>query len=884
MWVLLLLTVILFLCGRAEADQVAVRVEYTVFDQGGALQVSFPSVPSFGSQYVVQFTGGTLYKEVYFMDTYPSDITLTTDYTDGVGLQGIVVNGADVPFPDGNIWLDRDAGNLWTYTWTYDTVDDGSHMKGLRVAYTTCSDSGGTSSSTNIELDFPSLPSYEASYLTSPFSSSSTTYEIDYSMTEMPTDIRLISHNSDALCIQSIVVNSVSVPFPDGQVWLDNPCTGSSNYGNSGTDICRIEYTWTFGNISSYGTWMHTYFHTCDSTYAGSTSKNIFVSFPSVPSNSAMALTRSLTEINSWYYESYLMEDLDVNDVLIQSQTSNNLCLDQIRSDVWTASFVDDHIWLDNPCDSSTDPYYYNFCHNSYTWAVMHVPSSTPTGAPSDQPSGQPTGQPSGQPSDQPTAEPSSPSSPPTSMPTSPSSSPTSMPTSPSSSPSSVPTPLPSSSPSQSPTDTSSSSSFDHDFALLGFEIIVFGLLLIVFGAIVVYFVYMQFPASREHFHKRKEAALPVHEKTEEVESDSAATNNPLRKAVIVNIDFSPSQSGAPVADLKYEKEQVAMQQTLKQLADVEAQDNHLILKLSLSLSSNRLLKAVEILLMIVFTSVSLSISHCPTWFCKASVVVSFFIYGFNILIRYVRYPFNPPKRYKTVSRVVYLLKVAEHIKVLEKREYVMWEYGGKPCRVYEKPNTGNAEEIEIAKAYQKLYVAVMKGRLRGKILKYEPFNWDEYIEEQVMMADRINLENRQMAAAANVIIEAHQRELDIATNAKNYAAIEKYKKRMELHLLHKDAFYAAVGSVFIMMDVAMFLLFLFGLFFNLSCSDSGNLICSFVICPTMVVDFFFVFKLTRKEKIDIESFFETIEPTQHVQPAQPAQHGQPPTSADQYL
>jgi hypothetical protein len=239
----------------------------------------------------------------------------------------------------------------------------------VRVEFTTCNSSNAGSSDVFFLVDFPSVPFTRPQNLTFPFQDSYSTYNQVYFMLEYPSDLRIFSRSEDDLCISSMVVNDVVVPFPDGDIWL-GPCLNATNNTSLYNDtVCsRNYYTWNYGTVDSGipPVGVHVEFEVCDVAGASSPSTAFFVDFPSVSSFAGEYISTPFNIVGGVFTQDYGMDTLPT-DIRISAESDDGLCFSGIKINNMSIEFEYDGIWLDNPCLSTFD-YGDGGCATEFMW------------------------------------------------------------------------------------------------------------------------------------------------------------------------------------------------------------------------------------------------------------------------------------------------------------------------------------------------------------------------------------------------------------------------------------------------------------------------------------------------------------------------------------
>jgi hypothetical protein len=804
-----------FISGMSLSNAtVPVRIQFTTCTSSGSgsnsrsFYVSFPSVSSSLPQQItdILYYSGSTYSQVFFVEEYPSDINITASSDDALCLSAMIINNNPISFPEGNIWLDSPCSGTYGNTgneicrksnlWTFPQVSYGEAY-GVQVSFTTCSKSGSTSNN-YFYVSFPSNPSFPSQQVSQYFSSYSTTYTQNfYPLDTLPTSMSFQSLTTDALCLSGITINQMELNFTSN-IWFDYPCSGS--YG--GGDPCYTNYTWNFNNITNYGEVLYFYYHTCSYSDSSSSSSYFYVSFPSVPSYVEDRLDWPFTISNQWYYQQYYLEE-SPTDLKMEAATSDQLCLDLIRFDESNALyFKKSHYYLDDPCDSSssTSSNYSKYCKTIVTWPVNKTSND---GNEDD---------------DQITME-------------------------------------------------------DIQFLITAGMISgVVTLGLVVIGLLLCC-CYIHVPTTRKFIGKEEPIAdrlSTVNPLNQNLNSDethqkkkSVTTNHHKKTFVIPAAEIRlNATSGAPQADAINQELDHVIRLALQDIASLAENDQeYLIGKIKFSVSSSRLTKIIEFLCITILGGISLSLDTCPNWFCKMYLTISCYIWFLTIILRYEQYPFSSPSPPKPLERKIYKLIIANKVSRYQDRIYYPWDRNknGQIIRVYEEPEVGT-NEVQIAADFQK-YQEILKkqNRLSGPVFQYTPREWSKERAEAKASVEEINARNVALAREENQKREIKQQEMDRERHEKDKENLEKYRQQLVNHELWAEGWEVALSYVYCLVSLCSVVLFVTGLFWNVTCSGTGSVICNFIVFPTIVFEFMFIITYTKREKISFEARREAV-------------------------
>jgi hypothetical protein len=783
----------------------------------------------------------------------------------------------------------------------------------VRVQFTTCTTSGSSSSSMFYYVSFPSVSSSLPQQITAPFSYTGTTYNQVFFVEEYPSSINITSSSSDALCLSAMVINDSPISFPEGPIWLDSPCDGI--YGANGDEICRKSNVWTFPQVSYGGGYgVQVGFTTCSTS--GSTSGNYFyVSFPSNPSFATQQVSEYFSSYSTTYIENYYPFETLPTSMTFESRSTDALCLSGITINEMELNFTS-NIWFDSPCYGTYgggEP-----CYTNYTWEFTNISSygellyfyyhtcpysdaysassyfyvsfpSVPSFAEeklgwafisSDQWYYQ-----------QYYLEES-----PTNLKMEAATTDQLCLDSIRFDESSelyfkkshyyLDDPCDSSSYTSKnysnycktavtwPVNKTTSSNDDDQITVEDIQFLITGamisaavtLALIVVGLLLCC-CYIQVPATRKYIGKeeaiadRLSTANPLNQ---HLNPDKKTENNSHKKTFVVpavEVRLNAT-SGAPQADAINQELDHIIRLALEDIASMAENDQeYLIGKIKFSVSSSRLTKTIEFILITVLGGVSLSLDTCPTWFCKMYLTISCYIWFLTVLLRYESYPFSRPSPPRPIERRIYELVVADKVSRYQDRVYYPWDRNknGRVIRVYEEPEVGT-EEVQHAADFQKYQETLKKqNRLKGPVFKYTPREWSKERAEAKASVEETNARNVAAAREENQKREAKQQEMDRERHERDKRNLERYREQLVSHELWAEGWEVGLSYVYCLVSLCSVILFVTGLFWNVTCSGTGSVICNFIVFPTIVFEFMFIITYTKREKIAFEARREAV-------------------------
>jgi hypothetical protein len=784
----------------------------------------------------------------------------------------------------------------------------------VRVQFTTCDSSGSGSSSSSIYISFPSVPSFKAQKLTSVPYYTSTTYNQVFFLDEYPSNLNLTSRTTDSLCLTALIVNDYQVSFPQGNVWLDYPC--SDTYPNN--EICQGTYIWTFPQvtygITSYGVQVE--FTTCSNSASGS-SDYFYVSFPSLPSFPSTRVSQDFTYPSTTYSQGFYPMTTLPTDFKFTSQTSDALCLSGITMNGISLNFTT-NIWFDSPCSGSYGTNGNEPCYTSFTWSdIANITAYGEilyyfyhTCSYSDSSSGSVYFY---------VSFPSISSYLPDTL------SWTFSSTSnwfyqqyylPSSTPSDdlkiladtsdeicldsirfneheamyqkkshyyLDNPCSSSSYtsknysnycSKSVTwtvnKTTQSGDSDDDmitvddiqFLITGAMICALVTLALMVVGLILCCCYVHAPASRQYLGK------------DEVVSRQSTTN-PLNSSLLVasgdnkgkkTVVVPPLElrlnatSGAPQADAINQEYDHIIRLALQDVALLAENDQvYLIGKIRFSISSSKITKTIEFLTITILGGVAITINTCPTWFCKVYLVISCYLWFLTVLLRFESYPLSRPTPPKPIERRIYQLVVAERVSRYQDRIYYDWNKNGQSIRIYEEPEMGT-KEVQQAQEFQKYQQTLKKqNRLSGPVFQFTPREWSKERAEAKASVEEINSRNLALAREENQKRELKQQEMDRDRHERDKNNLESYRQSMIRHELSITGWEVAMSYLYCLISFCTMVLFVVGLFWNVSCTGTGSVLCNFIVFPTVVFEFMFIITYTKREKMNFEARREAV-------------------------
>lgn len=365
---------------------------------------------------------------------------------------------------------------------------------------------------------------------------------------------------------------------------------------------------------------------------------------------------------------------------------------------------------------------------------------------------------------------------------------------------------------------------------------------------------YINFPNSRKILGK------------EEFQTNRSSMVNPLinqnkTTVTLPQVELSlNSSSGAPEADRINNEHDQVVRLALEDIRLLAQNDQeYLIGKVKFSVSSSKLTKLIEMIVIAVMGGIAISINNCPTKFCKIYVVISIYLWFFSVLIRIVKYPLSRPLPPKPIPRTIYQMVQAKNVRKFEDRIYYEWNRNGTMVRVYEEPEVGT-NEVQISADFLK-YQQTLKqqNRLSGPLFKYTPREWTREREEAKADLKVINERNRQLAYEENQKRELKQKELDQERHIQENLQIEKYRQAMLDYEVWCASWEVALSYIFCILNVFTVILFICGLFWNVTCSNTGTIICDFIIFPTVIFEWSFILKYTKREKISFVQGTERV-------------------------
>lgn len=183
----------------------------------------------------------------------------------------------------------------------------------------------------------------------------------------------------------------------------------------------------------------------------------------------------------------------------------------------------------------------------------------------------------------------------------------------------------------------------------------------------------------------------------------------------------------------------------------------------------------------------------------------------------------------------------------------------GNMVRVYEEPSTGT-NEVEIAGAFHR-YQETLKSqnRLVGKVFTFKERDWATEIERDQEETKRQNESSEKAAVEENRIREENQQRMDEERNRLEVERTEQFKQTILNYEISQLGFKASLGVLFCFLTFCCVILFLIGLFWNVTCAGAGSVLCNFVIFPTVVFECMFVIKYTRREKLAFAAHREVV-------------------------
>jgi hypothetical protein len=78
-------------------------------------------------------------------------------------------------------------------------------------------------------------------------------------------------------------------------------------------------------------------------------------------------------------------------------------------------------------------------------------------------------------------------------------------------------------------------------------------------------------------------------------------------------------------------------------------------------------------------------------------------------------------------------------------------------------------------------------------------------------------------------------------------------------HELWAEGWEVGLSYVYCLVSLCSVILFVTGLFWNVTCSGTGSVICNFIVFPTIVFEFMFIITYTKREKIAFEARREAV-------------------------
>jgi hypothetical protein len=196
-------------------------------------------------------------------------------------------------------------------------------------------------------------------------------------------------------------------------------------------------------------------------------------------------------------------------------------------------------------------------------------------------------------------------------------------------------------------------------------------------------------------------------------------------------------------------------------------------------------------------------------------------------------------------------------------RSYVEWDRNnnGRPVKVYREPKTTEPSELKNAEdfvVFQK--VLQSKKRLKGQIIEYTPRDWEAEAAEAKQRKRNFESKNAEEVRQENERRETETKQANVEIIMKNAERKRLYANKLGQYEIGRDAFVASLGAMFMCLEALAIVLFVAGLLWDMDgCGSAGGFLCKFVVAPTMVCEFIFIVKYTRREQLGFEEKRETI-------------------------